>query len=98
MGLGGQRHDQGALPPEKTRYTVYRRLGGPQGPVWTGAENRVAHGIRSLDITARRVLLYRLHYSGPLLLPTRIQFFISVLTYTFFLNDAQINENTFNVY
>jgi hypothetical protein len=27
------------LPPGKTRYPLYRRLGGPQGPVWTDAEN-----------------------------------------------------------
>ena len=31
MGLGGQRHFQAALPPGKTRYPLYRRLGGPQG-------------------------------------------------------------------
>ena len=30
MGMGGQRHAQAALPPEKTRYPLYRRLGGPQ--------------------------------------------------------------------
>ena len=29
-GVGGQRHAQTALPPDKTRYTMYRRLGGPQ--------------------------------------------------------------------
>jgi len=31
MGLGGQRHVQTALPPGKTRYPLYRRLGGPEG-------------------------------------------------------------------
>jgi len=31
MGVGGQRHALVALPPEKTRYLLYRRLGGPQG-------------------------------------------------------------------
>jgi len=30
-GGGGQRHGQAALPPRKTRYPLYRRLGGPQG-------------------------------------------------------------------
>ena len=30
MGVGGQRHAPAALPPGKTRYTLYR-LGGPQG-------------------------------------------------------------------
>ena len=39
MGVGGQRYTPAAIPPEKTRYTLYRRLGGPPGPVWTGAEN-----------------------------------------------------------
>jgi hypothetical protein len=31
MGLGGQRHVPAALPMGKTRYPLYRRLGGPQG-------------------------------------------------------------------
>ena len=31
MGMGGQRHVPTALPPGKTRYLLYRRLGGPQG-------------------------------------------------------------------
>jgi hypothetical protein len=31
MGVGGQRHAPAALPPEKTRYPLYGRLGGPQG-------------------------------------------------------------------
>ena len=30
MGVGGQRHAQAALQPGKTRYPLYRRLGGPQ--------------------------------------------------------------------
>jgi hypothetical protein len=30
MGVGGQRHIPAALPPGKTRYPLYRRLGGPQ--------------------------------------------------------------------
>ena len=28
------------LPPGKTRYPLYRRLGGSQGPVWTGGKYR----------------------------------------------------------
>jgi hypothetical protein len=31
MGVSGQRHAPAALPPGKTRYPLYRRLGGPQG-------------------------------------------------------------------
>ena len=29
--MRGQRHASGALPPRKTQYPLYRRLGGPQG-------------------------------------------------------------------
>ena len=39
MGVGGQRYAPAALPPGKTRYPLYRRLGGPPGLVWTDAEN-----------------------------------------------------------
>ena len=28
------------LPPGKTRYPFYRRLGGPEGPVLTGGKSR----------------------------------------------------------
>ena len=31
MWVGGQRHAPAALPPGKTRYPLYRRLGEPQG-------------------------------------------------------------------
>ena len=31
MGVSCQRHAPAALPPGKTRYALYRRLGGPQG-------------------------------------------------------------------
>ena len=31
MGVDGQRHAPAALPPGKTRYALYRRLGGLQG-------------------------------------------------------------------
>jgi len=30
-GVGGRRHAPAALPPGKTRYTMYRGLGGSQG-------------------------------------------------------------------
>ena len=32
MGVGGQRHAPAALPPGKNRYSLYRKLGRPQGP------------------------------------------------------------------
>ena len=31
MGVGGQRHALAALPPGKTLFLVYRKLGEPQG-------------------------------------------------------------------
>jgi hypothetical protein len=31
MGVGGRHHAPATLPPGKTRYPLYRRLGGPQG-------------------------------------------------------------------
>jgi hypothetical protein len=31
MGVGSQRHAPAVLPPGKTQYPLYRRLGGPQG-------------------------------------------------------------------
>jgi hypothetical protein len=49
------------LPLGKTRYPLYRRLGGPQG--WCGqAENLAPTGIRSPDSPALSQLLYRLSY------------------------------------
>ena len=32
MGVGGQGHTEAALLPGRTRYPLYRRLGGTQGP------------------------------------------------------------------
>jgi hypothetical protein len=46
------------LPPEKNRYPLYRRLGGPQGR--TGAVNLAPTGIRPLDRPGRSQSLYRL--------------------------------------
>jgi len=33
-GVGGLRNAAAALLPGKNRYPLYRRLGGPLGPVW----------------------------------------------------------------
>ena len=49
----------------KTRYPLYRRLGGPPGPVWTDAEILTPIGIRSPDGPVRSTSLYRLNYPGP---------------------------------
>jgi hypothetical protein len=65
MGVGGQRHATAALPPGKTRYPLYRRLGGPQGRSGQVLKISPPTGIRSLDRPARSESLYRLSYLGP---------------------------------
>jgi len=49
------------LPPGKTRYPLYRRLGGPQGRS-RRAENLVPIGIRSRTVQPVAQSLYRLSY------------------------------------
>ena len=39
MEARGQRHAPAALPPGKTRYPLWKRLGGPQGRFEQSAEN-----------------------------------------------------------
>ena len=53
--VGGQQHAPAALPPGKTRYPLYRRLGGPQGWSWRvwkispppGFNPRIVHPVAS---------------------------------------------------
>jgi hypothetical protein len=39
MGVGVQGHTPATLPPEKTRYPLYRSLGGHQG--WSGGVRKI---------------------------------------------------------
>jgi len=56
----------GTLPPGKTRYPFYRRLGGLQGR--TGrAENLVPTGIRSRTVQPVAQSLYRLSYPARII-------------------------------
>ena len=64
-GIGGQRHAPTALLPGKTRYPLYRRLGGPQGRSGRAQKISPPTGIRSPDRPARSESLYRLSYPGP---------------------------------
>jgi hypothetical protein len=66
MGTGGQRHVPAALPPGKTRYPLYRRLGGLQDR--SGLVRKIPPlppRIRSPDRPVLSQLLYRLRYPVP---------------------------------
>ena len=62
MGVDGQCHALAALPPGKTRYPVYRRLGGSQGQ--SGLVRKISHPL-ALIPGPSSPLLYRLSYPGP---------------------------------
>ena len=51
-----------SVPPGKTRYPLYRRLGGPQGRSGQVRKISLPTGIRSPDRPARSQALYRLCY------------------------------------
>ena len=61
--VDGQRHVPGALPPGKTQYLLYRRLGGSQGRSGRMRIISPPTRIRSPDRPARNVSLHRLSYS-----------------------------------
>ena len=65
MWVDGQRRAPTALPPGKTPYALFRRLGGPQGRSGGVRKNLAPTGIRSPDRPARSESLYRLRYPGP---------------------------------
>jgi hypothetical protein len=51
-----------SLLPGKTRYPLYKRLGGPQGRCGQVRKNLAPTGIQSPDHPARKQSLYRLRY------------------------------------
>ena len=67
QGFGAQRNASGRFTPreKKTRYPLYRRLGGPQGRSGRVWKISPPTGIRSPDLPARSESLYRLSYPGP---------------------------------
>jgi len=60
--VGSASHPGRSLLPGKTRYTLYRRLGGPQARSEQVRKISPPTGIRSLDRPARNQSLYRLRY------------------------------------
>ena len=65
MEVGGERHAPTALPPGKTRFLLYRRLGGPLGRPGRVRNISPPTGIRSPDRPARSETVYWLSYCGP---------------------------------
>ena len=65
MGVGGHHHAPAVLPPGKTRYPLYRRLGRPQGRSGRVRKISLPTEIRSPDRPASSESLYRLSYPGP---------------------------------
>ena len=60
-GVDGQRHTPVALPPGKTRYPLYRRLGSPQS-----RSGRVQKILSPLGFNPQTIEpLYQLHYPSP---------------------------------
>jgi hypothetical protein len=64
MGVGGQRQAPAALPPEKTRYPLYRRLGGHQGRSESVRKIPSLTGSRCPGRPASSDPLYQLSYPG----------------------------------
>jgi hypothetical protein len=64
-GEGSASRPGRTLPQGKTRYPLYRRLGGPQGR--SGQVRKISShtGIQSPDRLGRSQSLYRLSYPGP---------------------------------
>ena len=72
-GEGSASRPGRSLPPGKTRYPLYRRLGGPQGRSGQVWKISPPTGIRSPDRPARSQSLYQLRYSpNPPSEPCRI--------------------------
>jgi hypothetical protein len=65
MVLGDQRHALATLSPGKTRYPLYRKLGGLQGRSGRVLKISPTTGIRYPNRSARSEAIYRLSYSGP---------------------------------
>jgi hypothetical protein len=60
-GVDGQRHTLATLPPGKTQYPLYRRLGRPQG-----RSGRVQKVLSPLGFDPQTIqLLYQLCYPSP---------------------------------
>jgi len=60
MRVGVQRRAPAVLPPKQNSAPIAQETGGSSGPVWTGAENLVTTGFRTLNRPAPSESLSRL--------------------------------------
>jgi hypothetical protein len=82
-----------SLPQGKTRYPLYRRLGGPQGQSGQAQEISPPKRIRYPDRPARSQSLYRLSYPAHLILLTLKNYYL----YCLFYDSVVSNRNTFTL-
>jgi hypothetical protein len=76
MGMGDQRHVSAALSSGKTRYLLYRRLGGPKGRSGRVRKIWSLTGIRSPDPLTCSKSLYRLRYPCPCMVLVRTNIYL----------------------
>ena len=101
MRVGGQRHAPAALPPGKTRYPLYRRLGGPQGRSGRvqkispapGFDPRTVHPVASryTDFTQKRNHKLHVRLICPFFFKKSV---MSILKYVVFIAIYERNEGT----
>jgi len=65
MASGSKRHAPAVIPTGKKPNNCGKGRLWASAPVWTGAENFAATGIRTLDRPTHSEPLYRLRYPGP---------------------------------
>ena len=96
MGVGGQHQAPAALPLRKTRYPLYRRLGGFQGRSGRVRKISPPTGIRPPDRPARSESLYLLSYPGRSSLQgIGIQIFVSSVYMSVHLTNVHHSEKIF---
>ena len=78
--MRGQHHAPAALYPGKESIPIVQEAVWAPGPVWTGAENLAATGIRPPDRQARSQSLYRLRYPAHTKIYTHENFMRQFMT------------------
>src|SRR5215475_4268446 len=81
-----------SLPPRRTRYPLYRRLGGPHGPSGQVRKISPPPGFDPRTVQPVAQSLYRLSYPGPRV--SFIHMFISLTSFRGILNLVRILYKT----